>query len=431
MPVSRPLARAMALVLLVAPGAALAAQFDYSLYVGLEHSDNIVLSETNPISQNILTPGLNFTYAQAGSTVQANVAGTLQYNDYLGGPFSNQTLAQVAGQVNWTMLPHRLDFSFEDYAGVQPVDSLAANSPDNQQQTNVFALGPTLHFQFNDALRGQVELRYINSYASKVDDFNSSRGLAAFRLYHDLNPTDQISFNVEAQHVDFTDTTLNDDYNRYEVFGRYVSKLAQFSLDAEAGWSKLVFDHAGNDSDPLARLTLSWLPTPRSTLAVSGSYQYADAAQDMMLAPGQPITNTGGITVGNAVVDSEVYLERDLEATYQFHTDRVSLSVAPIFSKLSYINDPTFDQTGRGGSVTVAYRLRPTITLSAFGDAEKLDYQSLDRTDKTYRYGLDFADQRTQHWSWHVSFTRQTRNSDAIGQSYHENEVFLGVTYKR
>jgi hypothetical protein len=207
MPASKMLAGAIGLALIAASGAASADQFNYMLYAGLEHSDNVALSATNPVSQNVLIPGINFSYVQQGSTVQANVLGTLEYRDYLGNAFSNQTLAQLSGQVNWTVLPQRLDFTVQDYAGVQPLSTFASNAPNNQQQTNVLTLGPTLHFRLGDTVLGQAELRYINSDASETKQFNSSRGEAALRLFKDLSSTAQVSLNLESQSVDFQDST--------------------------------------------------------------------------------------------------------------------------------------------------------------------------------------------------------------------------------
>lgn len=444
MPALNTLARALLLALVAAPGAAWAGKLDYSLYVGVEHSDNIALSSDNPVSQNVLIPGMNFAYTQQGSTFQANVLGTLEYHDYLGSRFDDQTQVQLAGQGNWTVLPQRLDFAVEDYAAVQPVDSLASNAPDNQQQTNVLSVGPTLHLQFGQAMRGQVDLRYINSYASKVDEFNSSRGLLALRLFRDISPTDQVSANAETQRVAFDNADTGPNYTRNEAYLRYTSKLARFNADVLVGWSQLKYSHAGSDSSPMARLTIGWQPTLRSSFSVSASYEYADAALDMMTPIGQASLSdltggTGGIgtgigsgiVTGNAVVDSQVYLQRLLEATYAYNSERWTFSIAPLYRKLHYLNDPTFDQVGKGGSLSATYRLRPTMMLSAFAAGERLTYQTLNRTDRTVRFGLDLTNQVTPHWSWHASVTRQRRNSNAVGQNYRETELFFSVVYRR
>ncbi len=107
MPASTRLARAIVIGLASAPTMALAGTFDYTLYAGLEHSNNIALSSDQPISENVFTPGATFQYTQSGSTFQANVAGTLEYRKYLENDFDSKTQTQLAAQANWTAIPER------------------------------------------------------------------------------------------------------------------------------------------------------------------------------------------------------------------------------------------------------------------------------------------------------------------------------------
>lgn len=432
---SIPFARAIAVALGGVTFPALAGQLDYTLYGGIEHSNNIALATTDPTSQNVLIPGVSFAYLQQGQDVQANVAGNLEYRDYLGSRYTDQTQVQLASQANWAILPARLDLAVQDYAGVQPIDRLASTAPDNQQQTNVFTFGPTLHFRLGEATRGQALLRYINSYAQKTKGFNSHRTQASLGLIHDLGPTDQLSVNGEAQRVYLTEQAASPDYDRNELFGRYVSRLSHLNLDLAAGWSRLDFKRAGTPtaSGPLARLTLDYNPTERSSLSLSAAREYSDAAQDLMLLqPTGILEGVGrGIDVGNTTVDSQVYLERRLRLTYAFRSERLGVSVAPLYRKLGYVNDPGQDQTTRGASLDVDYRLRPTLTLSMVAAGERLDYDRLARRDTTFNYGFDLAGQRTPHWGWRVSLLRQQRHSDQPGQSYHENQIYFGVIYNR
>lgn len=455
MPPSSRLACAIVVGLATVPSTVLAGTLNYTLYAGVEHSNNIALSSDNPVSENVLTPGGTFQFTQMGSTFQANVAGTVEYRKYLQNHFDSQLQTQLAGQGNWTIMPDRLDFSVEDYAGVQPVDQLASNSPDNQQQTNVLVAGPTLRMRFGQSARGQFELRYINSYASKVDDFDSSRGLAAFRVFRDLSPTDTISANVEFQRVNFSNQQSSADYDRKEAFVRYTSNLAHFDADVLVGGSRLEFDGGERHSAPLVRLSLGWQPTLRNSLTVSGAYQYADAAQDIITTPGafgvgltadrtesiDPFAGTGGlgsglgvgtgIGTGSAVIGSQVYKERRLDATWNWRGERLTITASPAYSKLRYVDDPTFDQNDRGLSVGIGYRLRPTVTLSGFATLDKLKYETVDRKDTTVRLGLNLSRQWNQHWSGQVSVARERRTSNAIGQDYKATSFFIGVVYRR
>ncbi len=432
--------RACVLGSMLAIGAtsASAAQFDYGWRVGVGHSDNIGLTAADPVSQNMLIPGFDFSYQQQGATFQADVVGNVEYRDYLAHAFDNQTLAQLAGQLNWTMLPERLDFTVRDAASVQPLSTFSSNAPDNQQQTNVLTLGPTLRFRLNPTVRGQAELRYIDSRASKTDEFDSSRGLLALRLFKDLSPNATLSANAETERVTFDHSEAGPAYNRTQVFVSSANRLSQMDINASLGWSRLSFDQARSVNTPLARLSVAWRMTPNSTMLLRGARQYGDAAEDLInqldqnpgesaLAPPAP----SNINTGATVISSQVYTERRFEAVYTYVGTRWNLRVAPLYRDFDYINDPADSQRGRGGTLGLDYRLRPRTTLSLFGNTESMEYRAVARTDRTTNFGLILNTQRTEHWSWNASFTRRLRHSDSAGASYHANEVYLGVVYRR
>ena len=68
------------------------AQLDYTVGFGVEHNDNINLSENAPAGDTILEPTLAFAVTQSGSTIQANANGILEYRDFLQGRFSDDFL---------------------------------------------------------------------------------------------------------------------------------------------------------------------------------------------------------------------------------------------------------------------------------------------------------------------------------------------------
>src|SRR5690348_11270199 len=291
------------------------ARLNYTLELGAEHSSNINYSQYDPISQDLLIPQLYFSYDQNGSTVQAHAIGQIEYRDYLQGDFSNELRGNLAAALNWIMLPERLAFAVTDNSSVEPVNSLANNAPTNVQQTNVFSAGPTLLLHFSNALRAQADLRYISTTASKTKYFDSDRGSGALRLVRELNATDQVSANVEAEHVHFTDPgtgpgQFTPDYDSYSVYGRYQSKLANIQIDAALGWSEYSFDQGTPDqSGVMARALLNWAVTPESTLGIGATRQFTDASEQLIVDPSQIGTSidTTSIAVGNAVITPQIY----------------------------------------------------------------------------------------------------------------------------
>lgn len=423
---------ASALLVFFAAPAFASTQFDYTWQVGIEHSDDINLSPIDPVSQNVLLPQFAFGLVQEGTDVQARASGLVQYRDYLGGAFENELRGNLSGLLNWHALPGRLDMTAEDFLSVQPVNVYASNAPSNQQQTNVFSVGPTLSFMLGPTVHGQAELRYINSTAQKTKDFNSDRATGALRAIKDLNATDKISGNIEMQSIRFTDDGAGPNYRLYNVYGRYQSQLSQLDIDAAMGWSQL--DFSGNlpgQSGLFARGLVNWHATASSTFGLGASRQYSDATGDLMVDPrqvGAPVTS---ILTGNVVVNSQVYLERRFDASYAYAGPLLTARIAPFYRNLDYQNDPGQNLNGQGGTANIDYRLRPLWTLSFLLGGESRHYSAIDRRDRDLSYGLAFNDQLTQHWSWSVNLTRNQRRSNIALVGYSENVVFFNLAWQR
>jgi len=426
-----PLKRLAASVLAVLAAPAGAVQLDYTLELGLLHSDNINLSEDDPVSQNVAIPAINFSLRQEGATVQALVRGVAEYRNYLGNAFDDELRGQLDGIVNWTLLPERLSWTFQDALGLQPINVLQADTPTNLQQTNVFATGPTLRFRINPVLRGQAELRYVDSYAEETEEFNSRRWIGALRVFHDLSATAEVSGNLQTERVDFDQDGL-ENYTRYDLFGRYTSHLSQFDLDAALGYSRFNYRHRDNRSGVLARAMLGWRPSARSGFTLSAARQYSDAATDMMADPGTIGSGSTGIIIGDTSIDAGVYLEERLELAYAYTGERLGLRVAPFWRKLDYGQDTRgVDQRGGGFNGELSYRLRPQLRGGIVASAERRNFAGLDRRDDDTRYGVFLTQQWTRHWAWRLDLLRGERDSTGDGVNFDDNQVYLRVSYTR
>jgi hypothetical protein len=429
------------LLALAAPSFVLADPVDYRIDLGVEHNDNVNLSEHDPVSEDILEPQIAFGYTQNGATLQANANGALQYRDYLGGEFSDEVRGQLSGHLNWTAVPERLNVTVEDYLSVQPVNPLQQNTPNNQQQTNVFAVAPTFDFRVGETMRGQAVVGYINSYADKTKEFNTQRAGGALRLVKDLDATSSISGNAEDEHVHFTDPTGGPDYDRYSVFGRYRQKWTKVDLVADLGYSWLNYSgHLFEDrNEPLGRATLDWHASERSTFNLDFAYQFSDAASGMLANTEVHTPDSGrpprSITVGDATTTSQAYLEKRLGIGYGWLDERLTFKIEPYYSKLDY-SDGTLlvtglNETDRGITGSVSYLLRPLLTLGFVATGDRLTYDSIGREDKTWNLSADLTQQWTRNWSGRLSLTHYTRDSNVADQSFHQNIIYFALVYTR
>lgn len=425
-----------------------AGQIDYTVGIGVEHNDNLNLGETDPVADTIIEPTFAFNGTQSGSTIQAAANGIVRYRDFTQGNFSNDFLGQLTGQLNWSAIPERLDIGIEDYLGVQPINNLQPDTPGNQQQTNVIAIGPTLKFGFGPTVRGQAELRFINSYADETEQFNSNRVSAALRAIKDLSASSTIAGNIVDERVTFRDSTVGPDYNRYSAFGRHTRQWAKFNLTADFGYTWLKYSGSALGADdrdaPLARANLDWHFSDRSTLTVDVAHQLSDAASSLLagtaIGPGTVNPIPVQISTGSATSTSAAFLENRIDLGYGYRGLRLAFTVAPYYRKLDYgfldnIGDlgdgAAINQSARGATLTASWLLRPLVTIGVVASGENVRYDALDREDKTRTVQAFLSQQFTRHWSWRADLTRYERDSSVVGQSANQNIVFVGLTYAR
>ena len=412
---------------------AFALRLDYSVELGLLHSDNVNLSADDPVSQNVLIPQLDFSLSESGSTAQAQINGVLEYRDYLGGAFGDEFRGTLNGSVVWSLAPERLNWTFADSLGLYPVNLRNPDVPGNLQQTNVFTTGPTLRFQLTQGLLGQAELRYIDSYAEETGAFDSRRYTGALRALYDFSATRHLSGNIEIQQVDFDDDLLAVDYRRDSVFAGYTQVLSRIDLNASLGYSKLDFDRGDNASGPLARASLDWRASERDTFGLGFAWQYTDAATSISEGAAAIDSGFGGATVGGAAITPDVYRERRIDASYLMRGTRLNLATLFRYGTFRYeeIAASANDRNEVGAGFNLGYLISPTLTVGLNVEAVRRRFELSDAIDRDYRYGAYLSQQMTRHLRWRVDLARNERNADDGAESYDENSLYLRLVYTR
>ncbi len=421
-----------------APQGEQAGRFDFTAGVDIEHDTNINLSTADPISQDVLSPNFAFTYSERGAVLEANAAGHVQYRDYLGGAYTDEFSGAVSGVFDWHILPQRLDWSLEDYVGRQPVNVLANDTPNNQQQTNVFVTGPTLRAHFTDELRGQFDLRYTNSYAEQTRDFNGDRIGGVARLIDLLTHADTLGGNLGFQSVRYDNVPDTNNYDRADAYGSYVRTGPHSRIEADFGYTWLDFKgNAEDHSGLLLRASGRYDFAEHTSATLTIGRQFSDAVQFLQVDPAQIGEVVIGSGLTDALVSPGVYTEDRVSGSLEQHGDTFTLSVSPFWYRDNYLNRATqlsvtnLDVLSYGFYAAYDYHLRPDLTLGAFGGAARRDYSDFDRIEKDYDFGVNLGWQVTQHWLSHLALGRVIQSTNTADLSYHGNTITVGVTYSR
>ncbi|MBB1087415.1 outer membrane beta-barrel protein [Lysobacter sp. SG-8] len=414
------------------PGRVGAIDLDYELSVGVTHNSNIILSEYDEISETTLAPGIDFSFVHEGRSVDATARGNVRYLHYTSGTFDDEVRSGFSGHLRWRALPERLDFMVDDYLSQQPVNILSPLTPSNTQRVNVLVGGPTLYLRFGDRTRGQLDLRYTRNEAEETADFDGHRLNGAFRVLHDLTPTSRASFNVEANQVEFDDTTVSSDYDRWDVYGNYQRNLNDFDASLDLGYSRLdVVDGAGHDA-PLARLALDWRLSAETSLSASLDYQFSDTARSLVATPIGPDLPVGtDIDVSGTIVSSDPYRQKRAEIGFQHATPRYAFDATVFHEQAEYIEADDFDNRFSGAYVGYTHRFNALTDLNLTADYQRREYETLDRLDRDLTLGIGIERRFTRHLTGRFNLLRRTRDSSVQGFSYDDNAALVSIAYRR
>lgn len=411
-----------------------ALRVDYVLDITAERNDNLLLTPAGQVASTILRPGLGFDINHASSTLQTQLDGRVEYRRYGGGRFDDVVDGTMSGRIHWVAIPERLSFSVVDRLTLQPVDTLAADTPGNRQQVNVLSAGPTLEFEWGGGWRGMTELRYIRSEAEVTDAFNSQRIDIALRAVKPLSSTSRLAFNAQTQRVDFDDDSIARDYARSELFARYSRTLSRFDIAVDLGYSHLDYRRAlpgfaDARSDPMLRTELTWRPNDSHSLRTRLTHQFSDVAADSLASVGDHAGLPTEVVTGDTVVNASPYLERRLEAEYTFVSTRWTFSATPYVDRVRYDDTDAFDQNGYGAALEAHWRARRNLLFGFTSALDHTGYVNLDREDDTLRYAGHVRYDGGRHWSGLLTLTRYQRKSSAAGQDADQNVLSLTFSY--
>lgn len=412
------------------PGAAHAIRIDYTIDAGVERDDNVTLSAQDQVEQTIARAGIGFAIEQNSSAVQASMAGRLDHRRYED-IYGSTTDRMFEGRLSWAAIPDRLSLVVEDSYGVETINRTAPGTPDNRQQVNVLSVGPDLRFSMGPSRHGLAELRYVHSDAEVSEQFNSDRVLATLRLVQQLDATRALSWNVQAQDVDFDDDLVARDHRRYEAFAGYRQALRRFDLQLDAGYARLDYRDGQTRSEPLLRAELGWSPSERSRFSMALANQFSDAASSALESIGETTGVPAWVGTGSSTVNPYAYEQRSLTLDYTYGGPRLSASLTGSVQRLGYIDQEGANEKGRTVGAALRYRLREDLVLGGAASVSRIEFgapESRIETDRLYSLGLDKAWSR--HWHTTLGVSRYERDTRTAADGFEQNVVFLNLSYR-
>ena len=420
-----------AIIATLSCGSAHAAEINYQFELQGLHSNNLNLSEDNQAPETVVMPRLRFDVKQEGSAIRLQAHGKIERLHYIKGVFPDETRGEFAGQLNWSVLPGRMNFVAEDYYSIEPISIRDGRYPGNLQQINVFLAGPSFFARMGDVTRLQVDLRGADSNAEVTTGLDSRRVSAAAALQREFSSTSRASLNLEGSKAKFDVPTVVD-YTLKEGFVRYEHSFSEGLYEIDLGHSRLDRDQAPDSSITVARATVQWQPDPRNRLRLRARQEFTDDIEDLVVRMSDPEEALIPDLADSAATSPGVYRGRFVELDYRYSGDRLVLRLRPRYARKLFIDFPQNDRVERGVFLSAEYQLLPRLTVFLQGLEQKREFLTQGiRVDKDHIYGLGVNYQMTRHWSWEAEVDRNVRDSTLSDPRYRENAVQFTIIWKR
>ena len=420
------------LLLVLIPTQLLAYSFTPEIGIDVRQESNVTKDLTDT-EDTVTAPYLGFNFRETNATINTNINFLATYEDYKDNTFSSKDLYEVNAFLDWSLMPERLVWAFEDYAKTQRVDILNTDIPDNLETVNVFSTGPDLIFQ-HTVWTALAKLRYGAS------DFSTSSADTTFysltgAIRREINEYSRLTTALAFRQTDYDETVL-DDYDLYKAYIRYSRDLPTGDFLADVGFNSVEFDSNIEEDEPYFNLLMSIQPTGATTLDLSLVDEITDAAGRAYTATESRVvdetedqfTKLGDFTSTGVSRSRYASLGLRYEAGGLF-----SWGLSGSYAEQEYF-DNTVDSSDVAGRLYANLLLTDRLSFGIAGLYQEVDYDasaaSPEITDEITSGVATLSYRITDNISSRLGYSSEERTSTDIIRDFTDDIVFFSLNYR-
>lgn len=414
---------ALAAVCLAVPVGASAVSGGLTARAGGLYTDNLTLTEDDQIEEWVGVGAVGFWVDHDGPGLRANATGELEYRNY-NGQYSDETLFSMNAVGEGIISRERVSWWLEDYFRQAAVDPFVPPTPDNRQDANFFSTGPEAKWRLAPVHSLIAGARYNQYYFSK-SVLDSLRPSAYAKWLYDFSPRTDISLNVAAMGVDYSNQRVNENYQRADATVELKRDMVTGSLELEGGFSRIDRDRSDNIDGHIARFLWEYELNSVSEVSLFAVSQYTDVGQDIY----RSAERGGAVSLLNEQLISDIYQVNSGELTYRRHRGLSRLRLSGQWREENY-DTASLDRERQRAFGEFRWGLSRLTTAGVRAWYRKDDYRVGDRKDRDSFIALllDWRLSRSLYLNFELS--RRERNSNVVDASFTENRGLLMLRYQ-
>jgi Putative beta-barrel porin 2 len=414
-----------AIMLLTAAAASHGSQPGYQINVGVIETDNVERLP-NGTSDTIFTQELGFTWHDRRPLLDADIDMDLTHLTYVPRTFGDQVVGNLIGQARLNLLPQLLFWDFTENLGEGLIDPLAALTPQNRELINYASTGPQLLVPLSGATFLDLSARY-GKVTYQTSPLGSTRYSGGVGLLHNLSAATSVSFNVHDQHVDYSNTVLNTNYDSQQAYVRFEAKGTRTTLDADVGYGRL--REAGDTPGMvIAHFELSRKISASSSVGASFGHEYSDAAEAFRLSQAigganlntQPVLQTGNPFKSDYATVS-----------WNFLRNRTGFGVLVSGFKDTYQQKDTLNDKRLEIDVHATRQLTPNVGVSLIEQYLRQRFENVVGSSTQTTSDARITWRTSRRVSIFLDYSFANRHGDISGTDFKENRLWLSIGYGR
>ena len=407
--------------------AAIALEFQPGVGLGVEYTDNAELVPNNEVDDLITIGYVGASLAENEGPLTYDATTSFNNHSYTQDTFPDQRYFNLAASANWQMIKDRFDWTLSDYFSQRPVNTLAANTPDNLQDTNAFIFAADIRFLISPRQSFSLRPSFSQYYYEVQVTDNKQYALAANWNYL-MSRLTNVGLNLSTRKINYTETDIFGNTITNNLFtnlsflinGQRLRSAYSISLGATN-----VKRDSGEDATGFTGF-IDWSAnvSSRSTFETLVSTDITDTSTVSQSLTENPANgNPADVQITTDVIRNSLFNLAYLREDESLHS-----RIWGEFRKLTYSDSPS-DREIRTYGISVDYPVTQLLLSGAYINYNRTKRLDVDRLDQYYIVGgnLKYNFARNLYSSLDIKY--RTKESTFAPENYDEFSFFVSLVY--
>lgn len=404
-----------------------ALEFQPGVGIGVEYTDNARLEPDNEVDDLITIGYVGARISEDKGPLTYDATTLFNNVSYTQDTYPDQHQLYLVVGADWVMIKDRFDWFLRNNLSQRTVNTLAANTPDNLQDTNVFNFGANIRFPIT-ARQSFSLIPSFSQFYYEVQVTDNKQYVLAANWNYLMSRLNNVGLNLSARKVDYTETdifgnTITDNIftNLAFIFsGQRLRSVYAINLGATN-----VKRDSGEEATGFAG-SIDWSGTisSRSTFSTLVATDLTDSSRVSQSLTENPANgNPADVQITTDVIRNSIFNLAYLRDDASLHS-----RIWGEFRKLTYSDTPA-DRVIRTYGINVSYPMTQLLASGAYINYNRTRQLDTNRLDQYYIAGgnLKYNFARNLYSSFDIKYRfKQSTQPLAI---YNEFSVFASLVY--